>query len=276
MAGVKTVKFMPLLATPPAAVTTTFPVVAPAGTTAVMLVLLHGPTVVAAVPLNFTVPLPWLAPKLVPVMLIDVPTGPDVTDRLVMLGAGTTVKAEPLLATPLTVTTTLPVVVPAGATAVILVLLQGPTVVAVVPLNFTVLVPCVAPKVEPAITMEEPMAPLFGVRLVMAGETVKLTPLLVTPLTVTTRLPLVAPAGTTAVILPTAQLEVTAATPLKVTLPGVAPKPLPAITIAAPTGPEFGVKLLLQGVTVNGTPMLGLPPTVTTTLPVMAPLATGT
>jgi hypothetical protein len=215
-------------------------------------------------------------PKFVPVIVTCAPDGPEVVDKLVMLGAGTTVKAEPLLATPLTVTTTLPVVVPAGATAVILVLLQGPTVVAVVPLNFTVLVPCVAPKVEPAITMEEPMAPLFGVRLVMAGETVKLTPLLVTPLTVTTRLPLVAPAGTTAVILPTAQLEVTAATPLKVTLPGVAPKPLPAITIAAPTGPEFGVKLLIKGVTVNGTPMLGLPPTVTTTLPVMAPLGTGT
>ena len=79
------VKFTPLLATPDT-VTTTGPVVAPFGTVTVMLV---APQLVtgAVVPLNVTVPLPWLAPKFVPVIVTDVPTAPDVGDRLVMFGA---------------------------------------------------------------------------------------------------------------------------------------------------------------------------------------------
>lgn len=52
----------------------------------------------------------------------------------------------PLLTTLLTVTTTLPVVAPVGTTATICVALQLVIEVAVVPLNFTVLVPCVEPK----------------------------------------------------------------------------------------------------------------------------------
>jgi hypothetical protein len=50
--------------------------------------------------------------------------------------------------------------------------------VATVPLNVTVLVPCVVPKLVPAIVTDLPTVPEFGVRLVMLGETVKLTPLL--------------------------------------------------------------------------------------------------
>src|SRR6266567_9146658 len=81
-----TVKFAPLLATPPT-VTTTLPVVAPAGTGTRMAV---GLQIVgtAAVPLNVTVLVPWLAPKFAPVIVTDVPTTPDVGFRLVMLGAG--------------------------------------------------------------------------------------------------------------------------------------------------------------------------------------------
>jgi hypothetical protein len=41
--------------------------------------------------------------------------------------------------------------------------------VAVVPLNVNVLVPCVAPKPEPAIVTEAPTAPEVGERLVMLG-----------------------------------------------------------------------------------------------------------
>jgi hypothetical protein len=75
-AAVVTVKFTPLLATPPT-VTTTFPVVAPVGTGTTMLV---GPQLVGvpAVPLNVTVLVPCVAPKFVPVIVTDVPTGPDV------------------------------------------------------------------------------------------------------------------------------------------------------------------------------------------------------
>ena len=53
--------------------------------------------------------------------------------------------------------------------------------VATVPLNVTVLVPCVAPKFVPVIVTEVPTVPEFGLRLVIFGfvaVTVKLTPLL--------------------------------------------------------------------------------------------------
>ena len=76
-----TVKVIPLLATPPT-FTTTFPVVAPAGTDVAMLVEVQL-VVVAAVPLNVTVP---EDPKLVPVIVTGVPTGPEAVDRLAILG----------------------------------------------------------------------------------------------------------------------------------------------------------------------------------------------
>jgi hypothetical protein len=72
-------------------------------------------------------------------IVIDAPTAPVVRDMLVMLGAETTVKLLPLLAAPETVTTTLPVVAPEGTTVVMLPALQLLTLVAVVPLNLTVL-----------------------------------------------------------------------------------------------------------------------------------------
>jgi hypothetical protein len=138
-AGTATVKTTPLLATPPT-VTTTLPVVAALGTAAVMLVALQVPTV-AAVPLKVTALAPCVEPKFVPAIVTDVPTGPDVGFRLVMLGAGTvTVKTTPLLATPPTVTTTFPVAAPFGTGATMLVALQLVGVVAI-PLNLTVLVP---------------------------------------------------------------------------------------------------------------------------------------
>jgi hypothetical protein len=58
----------------------------------------------------------------------------------VIFGAGTTVKATPLLFVEFTFTTTFPVVAPEGTAVEILVLLQIDTL-AVVPLNCTVLVP---------------------------------------------------------------------------------------------------------------------------------------
>src|SRR6266704_1890798 len=105
-----TVKLAPLLATPPT-VTTTLPVVAPLGTGTTMLgsLQLVG---VATVPLKVTVLVPCVAPKLVPVIVTDVPNGPDVGFKLVMLGGSVTVKLMPLLTMPLMDTTTLP----AGAT----------------------------------------------------------------------------------------------------------------------------------------------------------------
>jgi len=74
------------------------------------------------------------------VIVTEVPATPEVGDKLLMLGGGITVNDTPLLACPFTVTTTLPVVAPAGTGATIEVALQL-VGVAVVPLNLTVLVP---------------------------------------------------------------------------------------------------------------------------------------
>src|SRR5713101_7957506 len=277
-AGGVTVKRTPLLAPPPT-VTTTFPVVAPAGTGATMLVPLQL-VGVAAVPLNVTVLVPCVAPKFVPVIVTDVPTTPAVGFKLVMLGGGgVTVKLTPLLATPPTVTTTFPVVAPAGTGATMLVALQL-VGVAAVPLNVTVLVPCVAPKFVPVIVTDVPTTPEIGFKLVMLGATVKLTPLLATPPTVTTTFPVVAPLGTGATMLVPLQLDGVAAVPLNVTVlvPCVAPKFVPVIVTDVPTTPEIGFKLVMLGgggVTVKLTPLLATPPTVTTTFPVVAPLGTG-
>jgi hypothetical protein len=88
-AGTVTVKLTPLLACPPT-VTTTFPVVAPLGTGAAMLVALQLAGV-AAVPLKVTVLVPWLAPKFEPAIVTEVPTGPEAGDKLLMTGAGVVV-----------------------------------------------------------------------------------------------------------------------------------------------------------------------------------------
>ena len=62
---------------------------------------------------------------------------------------------------------------------------------------------------------------------------------------------------------------------------GVAPfalKLVPVTEISVPTGADAGVKLVIVGggITVKLTPLLAVPPTVTTTFPVVAPLGTFT
>jgi hypothetical protein len=233
--------------------------------------------VVAAVPLNDTVLVPWVEPKVAPVIVTDAPTAPVVGDRLVMLGAATTVKLTPLLFTPLAYTTTLPVVAPVGTVATIDVALQLVTVAAV-PLNFTVPVPWVDPKFAPVIVTDAPTAPVVGDKLLMLGKTVKLEPLLSTPLAWTTTLPVVAPLGTVVFIDVAPQLVTVAVVPLNLTVPApwVEPKFVPVIVTAALTAPEVGDKLVMLGAatTVKLTPLLATPLTVTTTLPVVAPVGT--
>src|SRR6266567_1686375 len=163
----RTEKWIPLLAIPPT-VTTTLPVVAPVGTGTAMLVALQ-PVGAAAVPLKVTVLAPCEAPKLAPVIVTEAPTNPEVGFRLVMLGAGVvTLKFTLLLATPPTVTITPPEVAPAGTVTVMLV---APQLVgaAGVPLNLTVLVPWVAPKLEPRIVTEAPARPDVGFKDAMLG-----------------------------------------------------------------------------------------------------------
>jgi hypothetical protein len=132
------VKFTPLLITP-LVFTTTLPFVAPVGTVVTIDVALQL-LMVAAMLLNVTVPVPWVEPKFVPVIVTDAPIAAVVGERLVMLGAVTTVKLMPLLFTPLAFTTTFPVVAPVGTVVTIDVAVQLVMVAAVL-LNVTVPVP---------------------------------------------------------------------------------------------------------------------------------------
>jgi hypothetical protein len=204
--------------------------------------------------------------------------------------AGRTVKFTLLLAAPPTFTTTAPVVVPDGTGATMLVALQLVGVPAV-PLKLTALIPCVVPKLVPAMVTDVPMVPDGGFRLVMLGAeevTVKFTPLLMSPeeppplgARVTTTFPVTAPLGTGTIMLVAFQLVGAPAVPLKVSVlaPCVAPKFAPLIVTDVPTAPDVGFRLVMLGgggaVTVKFIPLLVTPPTVTTTFPVEAPLGTG-
>jgi hypothetical protein len=252
--GGMTVNVEPALAAP-FTVTTTGPLVAPAGTSAVMLLAFHAVTD-AVVPLNLTVLAPCVAPKFEPAIDTACPTMPDVGDSDEIDGGGTTVNVTPALAWLLTVTTTGPVVAE-GTVAVMLFMLQF-VVVAVTLLNLIVLVPFVAPKLAPAIVTDWPTTPVEGVSDEMLGFVVKVTPLLVPPVDITTTTgPVIAVEGTCAVMLPLVQFEVVAATPLNVTVPAE-PKVVPVMFTPCPAVPEVGDTCEIDGsgMTVNVTPAL--------------------
>ena len=135
------VNVTPLLGPPAVVVTTTFPVEAPLGTTTTIEVADQLVMEVAAIPLNVTVLLPCIAPKLEPAIVMEDPTSPLFGVRLVIVVGGFTVNTIPLLGPPGVVTTTLPVVAPDGTTATMDVADQLVMVVATIPLNVTVLVP---------------------------------------------------------------------------------------------------------------------------------------
>jgi hypothetical protein len=140
-----------------------------------MLVALQVVIVVAFVPLKETVLEPCDDPKFEPKMVTAIPNGPDVGFKLVIWGPLTR-KFTPLLAIPPTVTTTLPVVAPAGTSATTLVALQL-AMVAVMPLKVTALDPCDAPKFEPETVTAVPADPDVGFRLLILGVgALKITP----------------------------------------------------------------------------------------------------
>src|SRR5579884_2838087 len=113
----------------------------------------------------------FVDPKLAPLTVNDVPAGPTVGEIELMLGAGT-VNAAVLLLTPPTATTTFPVSAPAGTGTLILVSLHE-LGVAAVPLNVTVLLPCVVPKSDPLIVMDVPHDPVEGDSAEIPGVTEK-------------------------------------------------------------------------------------------------------
>jgi len=184
-----------------------------------MLVLLQDATG-TVVPESATVLAPWVAPKPDPEMVTNVPMFPELGEIPLRFNADVTVKVCPLLAPPPTVTTTFPVVAPAGTGSTIDVADQLVIEAAAVPLKNTVLVPWVDPK---PCSRNRNGRPDRSGRWIQAGDArcwqqVKLTPLLATPLTVTTTFPLVAPAGTGTAIVASVQLDGEAGAPLNVTV----------------------------------------------------------
>jgi hypothetical protein len=159
---------------------------------------------------------------------------------------GKTTKENALLGPPPTVTTTLPEVAPAG-TGLTMLVPAHVVAVASEPLKLSVLLPCALPKFDPEIVTEFPIAPGLGEIAVTLGEgtTVKLIPLLATPLAFTTTFPVVAPTGTRATTLVAIQLLIVALLPLKVSvpLPCEAPKFVPLTVTEAPAAPEVGDRL---------------------------------
>jgi hypothetical protein len=95
---------------------------------------------------------------------------------------------------------------------------------------------------------------------VVVEPTVKGTPLLATPPTVTTTLPFVAPEGTGATMVEELQLDGVAVTPLKVTvlLPIEPPKFDPEIVTEVPTDPELGARLEMDGAVLPPPPVADL------------------
>src|SRR5713101_8801402 len=120
--------------------------------------------------------------------------------------------------------------------------------VAVVPLKVTVLDPCESRKYDPVIVTLCPTDAALGFNVVMPGDgvTVKVTPLLAVPPTVTVTGPVVAVVGTGASIAVAVQPVGAVATPLNLTAlkPCVAPKLVPTVWTDVFLGPRFGVTLV--------------------------------
>jgi len=169
-------------------------------------------------------------------------------DVLIHPPVGRALNMTPLLARLETVTTTFPVVAPLGTGTTILVSLQL-VGVANVPLKVTVLDPCVAPKPTPVIVTGVPGKPLAGDRLAIPKVTVKLTPLLATPLAVTTTFPSLRQPGRKLKYWSHSSLWPRLLPPLKLTVPDpcVAPKFVPVIVTAAPTAPDVIDRLVMLG-----------------------------
>jgi len=150
------------------------------------------------------------------------------------------------------------------------------------PLNDTTLLPGVGSKLLPLIVTVEPGGPLLGAKLLITGggRMVKLVLLLATcPPTFIVIGPVLAPLGTaTLSCVDVAPEKTDADSPLIVTLSfaAIVLKLVPLIWTASPAEPEVGLKLVIVGAgTVKLDPLVPVsPPTVTESVPVVAPLGT--
>jgi hypothetical protein len=246
-----TVKSVALVPVPLAFVTVIRPVVAPEGTTAVILVDETTLKLLAAVPLNLTDVVPV---KFVPSIVTVVPLVPLVGENDVIVGdpVDVTVKVPELVADPPgEVTVILPVIAPDGTTDVICVEELTVKVVALVFLNFTPVAPV---KFVPVMTTEVPTGPEVGTNEVIVGAaaapvTVKSWLLVAVPLGVVTVIrPVVAPVGTMAVIWVPEGFDENVVAFVRLNLTAVVPTKFePLIVTEVPTGPLVGEKFVMLG-----------------------------
>ncbi len=248
--GVVTSKLVELVAVPPGVVTRILPSVAPEGTVAVILVeefrVNGADTLLNVTELTLT--------KLVPLMVTEVPTGPELGENELIVGLDglVTLKLVELVAVPPgVVTRILPSVAAVGTVAVILVeeftVNGADTLLNVTELTLT--------KLVPLMVTEVPTGPEVGENELIVGAgtevTSKLVELVAVPPGVVTRIfPSVAPEGTVAVIL-VEELTVNDADTLSnVTEVVVNPLPLklvPLMVTEVPMGPEVGENELMVG-----------------------------
>jgi hypothetical protein len=159
-----------LVTVPPGVVSLIFPEPTALGTVAVRLVGVAAGTVAKRKVLNWTLSLVGAGSKFVPVMVMDVPMGPMVGLRLVMVGAplfADTTKLVLLVADPAGAVTLIgPVVAPVGTLVTMEVTVDEVTV-AVTPLNVTVFWLGVALKPVPVSVTTVLTEPLPGVKSMM-------------------------------------------------------------------------------------------------------------
>ena len=148
-------------AVPPGVVTITLPD-APAPTTAVIPVAELIVNELAATPPKFTAVAP---PKLVPIIVIDMPDAPLTGLNDVIVGAGMKVNPANVVVPPGVVTLILPDA-PLPTMAVMLVAELTVNEVAAIPPKLTEVVPV---KLVPVIVIDSPTAPLAGVKKVIVG-----------------------------------------------------------------------------------------------------------
>jgi hypothetical protein len=265
-----TMKALELDPVPPGVVTEIGPLVAPAGTIAVICVEESTLKLAAPVPLNATNVAPV---KLVPVITTLVPAGPLAGEKPEIVGDGITVNELVLVAAPAGVVTEIvPVVAPAGTAAVIWVEESTLKLTAPVPLKATRVAPV---RLVPVITTLVPTGPVAGEKFEIAGATAKLFALAAVPPDVVTEMgPVVAPAGTPAVIcVEESTLKAAVLVPLNAT--EVAPvRFVPVMTTLAPTAPLAGAnpEIVGDGITVKPPALVTAPMgVVTPSGPIVAP-----
>ena len=222
---------------------------------------------VAAVPLNVTADAPV---KFAPLIVTLVPITPLAGATLVIRGA--TVKLVALVAVPLGVVTVIGPVVALPGTVIVICVPESTVKGAVRPLSLTEVAPL---KFVPVmVDGAAPIPPLPGEKPLIAGVrlTVKEVALVAVPAAVVTAMtPVVAPAGTVAVILTGVLTVKVAAVPLNVTDDAPA-KLAPLMATLVPAVPVDGVKLVIRGATMKLAALVAVPPgdVVTTIAPVFA------